>query len=1105
MSQNGKSAIAMVQLKRLPCSATSLALKVAIIWFGILLCCQAFSFYGDEGWHKSFTYGTRYDGIPSVRAHGGSHCLPSLNTSLLSEAKSLRQTCQQNAPYPYSDVRIGRVAAHFGSAQEHYRKALRTHVVHSLIHDNTLDVMCTSVVDALWNKPAFIMSILLREMMKPVEERLEWLFWVDRDTVILDQCRPLSSFLSPVDTRRFDSQGIPGNTANLKNTSIPKNATKPVAQRPGKKPDKPVHLLVTKDWNGLNNGVFFLRVNQWAIDLFSDIAAFRYYRPNVTLQFTEQSAMDIVMNEPKFKPSVRYIPQEWFNTYPKGSAVAFEGMMGEAGLKEYHARRGDFLLHFAGRGGRDKSLNEWTSMLERTKGIWPKERVQRNTTTSIHDFWNGIHPDALKWRRALVQLKREGRDPDEESEEEDQEYVEWHPDDERHMYDPELVDNIALVWLGELVILGFNPCAEGAQKTYMAEAEPYNDFGVIDFRPGDDPNEPEVTEVGCYNPSDIGQDAVFPFHKVCYIIFSEVITSKGKLKCVDKDLLYDVMCRLAGSYATSLDINYGPISGQDQKWEAIPGEEFSVINPMETDDFYRHTQQKIASGAFEKFSNVPMASPKCQGNDPFSGLSNELLWLILDHLSADELLAFSSSSRPVYLVTEDISFWKARIAIDMPYLTHLDTHIEDSGLEEDIDFKKLYAWLNTVTKPMYGIGKPFMGIMNRRRIWQSCMDLKSWYDKAAAEPTRQIDPKIPKRAYCPLMVKTGPTERPRDQHIIKTMWFHSFEEACDLPYVLEAYWNEDELLTGIGTAFGDNLRIFGIKAETKTAWRIEAGSQINSLILYLGAGSGLAENVVGIQGIAVRINGRRSKLLLGNDRGQGCRPLTVSPSAFLVGIQGQTSENGIISRLGILESTKSEEESLSIEPRPLREKLLWACSWSATWEHQSTTIVTLFPTECHTTPLEDDLRLYESLRWAASKKVMEKLYQISAHISPDGLILGFRIEYVRNYWEPKRYVGDAGDWPENEMKHLTLDGAAGEIITEIGVNASETLDGIMLRTNKGNFVIFGQGELGTENWRMARPPEGEFVVGIVASFGMGKESQAKKSMVTLAMLHERLE
>ncbi|GKT60958.1 galactosyl transferase gma12 mnn10 family protein [Colletotrichum tofieldiae] len=199
-------------------------------------------------------------------------------------------------------------------------------------------------------------------MLKPREERAEWIFWVDRDTIILDQCRPLPSFLP----RQAFHAGGEGE----------KNAK-----------DDEVQLVVTNDWNGLNNGVFLLRVGQWAVELFSDILAFRYYRPDTQLPFTEQSAMEILIQEPKFAKGARVVPQRWFNTYPGGNASMFLERVNEEGLADYHARRGDFLVHFAGVGDRGKAMGDWIDMLQANGSSVGAERTQRNATLEIEEFW----------------------------------------------------------------------------------------------------------------------------------------------------------------------------------------------------------------------------------------------------------------------------------------------------------------------------------------------------------------------------------------------------------------------------------------------------------------------------------------------------------------------------------------------------------------------------------------------------------------------------------------------------------------------------------------------------------------------------------------------
>jgi mannan polymerase II complex MNN10 subunit len=231
--------------------------------------------------------------------------------------------------------------------------------------------MCDPIIDDLWNKPAFILNLLMREMLKPAKERLEWIMWVDRDTMILDQCRPISSFLPPEDPRSWWG----GNQAKLEHDTS--NRTE-------------VNLLTTSDWNGLNNGVFILRVNQWAISLFTAILAFRHYNPSVHLPFTEQSAMEHVMQTEPFKHQTQIVPQHWFNAYDYGGAMMFALRENVHGLSEEKARRGDFLVHFAGQGNKAKLIGEYKNMLQGLPNVWQEGSTQRDSEKDIADFWKNL-------------------------------------------------------------------------------------------------------------------------------------------------------------------------------------------------------------------------------------------------------------------------------------------------------------------------------------------------------------------------------------------------------------------------------------------------------------------------------------------------------------------------------------------------------------------------------------------------------------------------------------------------------------------------------------------------------------------------------------------
>lgn len=242
-------------------------------------------------------------------------------------------------------IRIGKCTAHFGEPDSTYERALLTHQGHDEIHGIRSLVLREKLADDLWNKTAFILSILVGEIRKPEQERLEWLLWVDRDTIVLNPCVPVVAFLPPDESSH-------------------------------------INAIVTKDWNGLNNGVFLVRVNNWSIDLFTNILAFRYFRPDVELRFTEQSAMEQLLSEDKFRENTVYVPQRWFNAY--------HGHHNET-LEPHQIRRGDFLVHFAGVGDRKEKMEYWLEIAERHAPDWELEFRRTSYPEEIDAFWRDDH------------------------------------------------------------------------------------------------------------------------------------------------------------------------------------------------------------------------------------------------------------------------------------------------------------------------------------------------------------------------------------------------------------------------------------------------------------------------------------------------------------------------------------------------------------------------------------------------------------------------------------------------------------------------------------------------------------------------------------------
>jgi hypothetical protein len=332
------------------------------------------------GFHQTFP-----KSVPDVRCYGGDDCFPALRNYSLYDWENNTVFCRENgAGLMDPPARLATLTAQFGDPQPIYQRALGSHVLQSAVQQTPLHVLRAKIVDDLWNKPAFILELLLVEMSKPEDKRLEWIFWADRDTVLLDACRSPLSFLP-----------APGATRNLWLGPNGTTTTDPDGSdyfRPWNPVDS-IHLLATQDWNGLNNGIFLLRVNRWAIDLFTGILALRYYRPGVDLPFTEQSAMEILIKEAQFKDNVVWTPQWWFNAYPRPfedfSPLRADSLAQKA--EELHARRGDFLVHFAGRGDREEAMTPWLEKAESAMTDWALEMPERRLDAEIADFWQ-------KWR-----------------------------------------------------------------------------------------------------------------------------------------------------------------------------------------------------------------------------------------------------------------------------------------------------------------------------------------------------------------------------------------------------------------------------------------------------------------------------------------------------------------------------------------------------------------------------------------------------------------------------------------------------------------------------------------------------------------------------------
>ncbi|KAL4794580.1 hypothetical protein BDV19DRAFT_390181 [Aspergillus venezuelensis] len=161
----------------------------------------------------------------------------------------------------------------YGERNAHYERALQIHHQHAEPWGYGMDVLQNDIAVGYWNKPAYLLALVVGELAKPAKERVEWFMWVDADSVIINPAIPLDIFLPPPD---------------LSDT----------------------HLVATKHHKGLNTGIFFMRVHQWLVRMLVESMGYPIYNPKVDLGVqADQTAMEKVLNQTSYRDGVTYLPR----------------------------------------------------------------------------------------------------------------------------------------------------------------------------------------------------------------------------------------------------------------------------------------------------------------------------------------------------------------------------------------------------------------------------------------------------------------------------------------------------------------------------------------------------------------------------------------------------------------------------------------------------------------------------------------------------------------------------------------------------------------------------------------------------------------------------
>ena len=242
-----------------------------------------------------------------------------------------------------AQTKVAKVSVIYGEVNQHYLGAIETHQRHADRHGYPFYILRNPVADGYWNKAEYLHSVLVQELSKPTDERVEWLMWVDADSAIINPEIPVDIFLPPAD---FGD----------------------------------VHFLANKDQNGLNTGIFFTRVHPWSIKIFTKTLGYPIFRPDVDLGYSaDQTAMAWIFNETENLPHVMYQPRKWYNTYQFHHG--------------YEGTPGHLLVHFPGlEDDRWNQMGAWLRTLQNPSEAMQWSMPVENThyPRQIEEFWRAV-------------------------------------------------------------------------------------------------------------------------------------------------------------------------------------------------------------------------------------------------------------------------------------------------------------------------------------------------------------------------------------------------------------------------------------------------------------------------------------------------------------------------------------------------------------------------------------------------------------------------------------------------------------------------------------------------------------------------------------------
>lgn len=74
--------------------------------------------------------------------------------------------------------RVAKVSMLYGETNHMYERALQSHERHGKLWGYPMHILRQDISVGFWNKPSYLLSLVISELTKPAGERKEWLMYV---------------------------------------------------------------------------------------------------------------------------------------------------------------------------------------------------------------------------------------------------------------------------------------------------------------------------------------------------------------------------------------------------------------------------------------------------------------------------------------------------------------------------------------------------------------------------------------------------------------------------------------------------------------------------------------------------------------------------------------------------------------------------------------------------------------------------------------------------------------------------------------------------------------------------------------------------------------